>query len=449
MSNDSLLAFQPIVWSRRRLAALTILFAAICFVGVAVYFLAFSRPAESTMRVWLGLNGSQQTRTALELGREATQRGLHLEYVTVRTSEDALRMVSQGELDVAIVRGGVNRDQPGVRQLMLAGREVVHVFTRTSSGATNAAEALRGRRVYLGEPQSEVREVAEVFMAFMGLQPGRDFSEVALPSPTTPADSGDWPDVVVEVGPLPSARSERWARDLNYALVALPMGDAMHLRDRTWESVEIPAMAYRSTPAVPAEPVSTVGCRLVVVAGQHVAGPDVRALLEVVYQSDFPRRLGLPPLDPAQIASKLEFPLHAGAVQYLERDRPLWTMDLLQRFQNLYAGAASLFCAGLLLFGWWRKLRAPRFETYLLRLAQLELNALRSFHDDGHLDTDAFVALRQQLLELRCELLEIVANSYQRPDDKVNNLLSRVNDVHASLDRLHAPAARSALRISA
>lgn len=449
MSSNIVESIHPLHWTARRRAGAVVLLAAIGFALVAIYCFAFDASDESNLRIALGLNGSQQPRAFVQFAQEARDHGLALQYVSAPTSEDALRMVSRGELDVAIVRGGIDREQSDICQIMLGGREVVHVFVREQQPHGPIAGTFRDRRVHLGEPRSEVHQVAIALLGFMGLEPGRDFTEVALPPSGTSLDSAEWPDVIVEVGPLLSPRGETWVRKYNYALAEMPLGDALHLRDRIWEAVEIPAMAYDATPAVPAETISTVSCRLVIVAGRHVDAAAVRTLLEVIFKSDFPRRLGLPPFDPAMIADTLEFPLHPGALAYLERDRPLWTVDLIQRLQKLYGAVGSFFCAALLLFSWWRRLRAPRAETYLLKLAQLELAALHTARDEGHVNASTYASLQKDLLDVRCELLEILARSSRRPDEQLSKLLPRVNEVQTSLDRLHAPLAKPNLRISA
>ena len=75
----------------------------------------------------------------------------------------------------------------------------------------------------------------------------------------------------------------------------------MNLRKPAIEEVTVPASTYGAHPAVPHKPLHTVGSRGVVIANGAVSAVAIRRLLEVLYESDFARRVGVPPLAPSTV----------------------------------------------------------------------------------------------------------------------------------------------------
>lgn len=417
-----------------------LLFAAACtaiFAGVRWSHYAQARPP---LRASLGTGGAHNELLKNVLRKECDRYNVPITIQSVPGSDAALQRIVQGELDVAVVRGFVGRDEPTIHQLCIGVCEVLHLFVRARGEVTSPIDALRGKRVYLGPPGSETRALAEIVLGYLALETGVDFQEAKFDASSLDQDaSQDLPDALFEVSPLPSRLGEKLVREHGYRLVSLPYGAALHLRERTLEDVVIPAYTYRAEPAVPAAPLTTVGCRTVVVASSRVPSATVTDLLEVLFESDFARHAGLPQWDESLVTSSLEYPLHAGATAYLQKDLPLIRSDVVDQFEGMRDALGSTGCAILLFWGWYRRRKVPQLEGYLLQLAEIELEALRKYRS-GQFSLFELQGLRDRLWLLKREMLEHYTKHGEKMSDDIVQALTRVRDVDGSLTKLSRPA---------
>lgn len=392
------------------------------------------------VHISLGPGGQRNAQLQSVLIAECAHQGLPLVIKPVSGSEAALQGIVDDHIDLAVVRGCVGHDHPTLRQVCTGVCEVLHLFVRDEHAATlTAADAIRGKRVFLGTPGSETQALANTVLEFMRCQPGIDFEVATLDlSQLGSLPTNTLPDAIFEVSAVPSSIGEVLARTHGYRLVSLPFGQAMHLRERTLDSITIPPYTYAAEPPVPAAPLETVGCRTIIVASDRVSTAAVSTMLAVLFESDFARHAGLPQWDPSLNSTALEFPLHPGTTAYLAKDRPLIRADVLEKFADMRDAAASTGCALLLFWGWYRRRKVPRLEGYLLQLAEIELAALRK-HRVGNLTPADLQVWREQLWLLKREMLEHYTTHRGKMENELVAALARVRDVDGSLVKLLRP----------
>jgi len=423
-----------------RKVPMLLLFAAACTAIFAAVRWSHYAQARPPLRVSMGTGGAHNELLKNVLRQECDRYDVPITIQSVSGSDAALRQIVQGELDVAVVRGFVGRDEPTIHQVCIGVCEVLHLFVRDSGEAHSPIDLLRGKRVYLGPPGSETRALAEIVLGFMALETGVDFQEASFDELALDqrADS-DLPEAIFEVSALPSRLGEKLVGEHGYQLVSLPYGPALQLRERTLEEIVIPAYAYGAVQAVPAEPLTTIGCRTVVVASSRVPSATVSNLLEVLFESDFARHAGLPQWDESLVTSSLEYPLHAGATAYLRKDLPLIRSDTVDQFEGMRDALGSTGCAILLLWGWYRRRKVPQLDGYLLKLAEIELEALRNYRL-GQLSPQELQGLRERLWLLKREMLEHYTTHREKMSDDIGQALARVRDVDGSLTKLSRAA---------
>jgi len=200
-------------------------------------------------------------------------------------------------------------------------------------------------------------------------------------------------------------------------------------------SAYVPANTYGVTPAVPDKPLHTVGTRAVVIANASVPKIAVRRLLQVLYESDFARRAGIPPLNDSLILRAAEYPNHAGTVAYLHRHDPWINKDFIDNVMNLRGLAVSIASAVVLLWQWFRRRRSSEMNGYLRTCTQLEIEAARASLRNEFTEEQLAACLRQ-VSELKVDALAKHLAGAFPGDQQFAALLSRLESLQRSLPSL-------------
>jgi hypothetical protein len=173
----------------------------------------------------------------------------------------------------------------------------------------------------------------------------------------------------------------------------------------------------------------------VLIAHADVSKTAIRRLLEVLYESDFARRVGMQPLDAKLLQRSGEYPTHAGTVAYLRRHDPLVNKDLVERLKSLRGMIVSAASALILAWQWFRRRRNEGADDYLRVCNKLELGALRSASrgEFGEADLHALLA---QLAALKIDVLEKHEEGAFTAEQPFADLLSRIERLQQSLPSL-------------
>jgi TRAP-type uncharacterized transport system substrate-binding protein len=443
--------------------------AALTALGLAVFFYLHS-PAPKTYRLRVTAGNVLGTRhqLAVRLQGDVTRRNLVLELVPSAGSEEALDWVNRREVDVALVQGGLSSvGRPNVREVAALHIEPMHLLVKKElfKDASASLTALRGKTVDLQEVGSGTHSLATAILEFAGLRP-RDqdpaggYLPVSLDRKELFAeqDTARLPDAVFLLASLPASTANVLATRHGYRLVPLPFAEAFALRSLTEPAAEadpqapargrvvmgrmqaatVPAFTYGVEPAVPAQPLPTLGARLLLVAHRDVPPQAVFQLVEATYGAEF-GQIVRPPLDPKLMDLPPEFPWHDGAVLYQQRNTPLLSgqaMDSAHKGVAIFAAAAS----GLFVLWQWLKLsgqvvRDKAFNNYISQVTRIEERVLTAEKDRPFAVAD-LEALQDQLCRLKIQALDEFAREELKGNELLLGFLVQVNDARDYLARL-------------
>jgi TRAP-type uncharacterized transport system substrate-binding protein len=433
-------------------------------IGLAVSFWLhdpLGRPVH--LRLTAGQEEGTRHRIAQELRREAARRGLILDLHPTAGSSEALRALEAGQVDVALVQGGLEmRDSPVLRQVATLHVEPLHLLVKEEihRDVARSLAGLRGKVVNLGEPGSGSRLLASDVMAFSGLTSGSDFaaSDLGYADLERETDRSRLPDAIFTVSTLPSPIVRRLVTRHAYRLVPLPFLEAFtlgaldqddasdrrsgepriridrrHIYDAT-----IPAFVYEVEPGVPPVPIHTLGTRLLVVARRDLSAGTIRRLLDVVFNSPFAQVIQ-PPLDAGLLELPPELQWHDGTLDFVRRNSPLIAGDVIDVIEKEISIIGVLAGGILCLVQWlrrryrWRRERG--FESYILRVAEVERRALVLSRAPA-LDLPALLELQDELTRIKGEALRRFADGELDGEELMSGFLTHASDARDFLIRL-------------
>lgn len=387
----------------------------------------------------LNLGGGVELKYRADLAgilcEEAAANDLKIDIQRNGRSKDAIERVNRGELDAAVIPAGLAVPGDNVRQVAMLECEMLHLFVRPDLLPQGVA-GLRGKRLALGPPDNGVRILAEEVLKFIGMRPGVDYQDEAYAfTELRDLPPQAMPDGIFSLSPLPSPMGQRLVREYGYQLMDLPFGEALALRKPYLDDVSVPAHTYGAYPAVPGKLLHTVGTRAVLIAHCDVPKTAIRRLLEVLYESNFARRVGMSPLDVKLLERPGEYPNHAGTVAYLHRHDPWINSDIVENLKRLRGMIVSAISAAILAWQWYRRRNADGLDDYLRAGNELELSALRaaSRREFGEAELQASLG---QLTSLRIAVLEAQQEGLIPADQQLAGLLSRLDGLQQSLPRL-------------
>jgi hypothetical protein len=165
--------------------------------------------------------------------------------------------------------------------------------------------------------------------------------------------------------------------------------------------------------------------------------------LEVLYESDFARRVGIQPLNVALLQRSGEYPNHPGTVAYLHRNDPLFNKDRIDGIKSFAGTLVSAFSALILAWQWYKRRRVAGVDDYLRACNKLELDAMDA-SSRGALGEAELQAALAQLGDLKIDVLEKHQQGVFAGDQQFAALVSRIESLHETLPRLLAFSSQGA-----
>ncbi|HVU89726.1 MAG TPA: TAXI family TRAP transporter solute-binding subunit [Pirellulales bacterium] len=411
--------------------------ALLALIALTLYFW-FHEPApkEHALRMTAGDPLNHRYQLALLLKEEAAKHDLQLEIVGNWESQDALTKLATDELDIALTLGDFDIPDEHLRQVAVLNREVMHLFVRPEL-IDGGLKGLRGHTLNLNVPGSNTHKMSHRMLHLVGLESGRDYTEVELPHAEIMTRTADeLPDGIFVITSLPWGEvGDRLVGQLGYRLMELPYGDAVSLRNPSVRDAVIPAYSYGINPPVPDRPLHTLGQQLLVVARRETPSAAIERLMTVIFESEFGRRARLSTLSPLASRDGNEFPMHAGTLKYLHRNEPLIKADSIDKLENLRSFLVSAALACFLFWRWQKRRNMIGFESYIDAVTELELAAM-NMDRSGPVDFAELKRLRGRLTELKTEALEREAEGVLSGDDQMSSFLTHVSDVRNYLDSM-------------
>ena len=448
----------------RTLKDLAMLAVAIGFVamGATFWFRPSNKPKTITLKMTAGDGSGLRHRLATEFSQAAAKSEIQIVVEPTDGSEAALEKLRQGEFDIALVQGGLtsNQDWP-IRQISALHIEPLHLLVRPELQSLvneKGLSQLAGRKINLGAMGSGTHSLASSVLRFAGLRTDSE-QDGALYHPyemnyteLLSADKDALPDAIFTVSSLPSPIADFLTDKHDFQLVPIPFGEAFSLQavlelgtkpeegsvdKRHVYATTIPAFTYRVEPASPAEPLKTVGTRLLLVVHERVSGEHVKRLLECLYDSSFiPSEqsvenslLDLPP----------EFPLHRGAELYRQRNKPIIAGDAIDYLEKVLAITATVAGGTFFVAQWYlrsnRRRRESSFASYMERVIQIENESMQN-ELAAQLDLATLIRLQRELAVLKSEAVSRFAAGKLEGEGVIHGFLALVNDARNQLTRL-------------
>jgi hypothetical protein len=265
--------------------------------------------------------------------------------------------------------------------------------------------------------------------------------------------ASDLPSAIFTVSSLPSPLADYLIESHDYRLVPLPFGEALALEaflqlgdpvavgsidKRHLFETRIPAFTYSVNRAEPPQPLPTIGTRLLLAANERVPNDVVQRLLDLLYNSNF-ALAERPPLDATLLDLPSEFPMHAGALQYRTRNKPLIAGDAIDYWEKVLAIAATLAGGSFFMAQWYirwsRRKREANFASYMERVIAIE-NAAMQTELSAQLDLGQLIRLQRELAELKSEAVRKFASGELEGEGLIHSFLALVNDARNQLTRL-------------
>lgn len=437
-------------------------------IAAAVYFHA-GRPELHVLRISAGSRKGTRYQIARRLARSAREYGVNLLIVETEGSEQALDLVDSGELDLALVQGGLEmRGRPGVRQVASLKIEPLHLLVKAEidpgSDGARGLEFLRSRRVNLGPRGSGTHDLAREVLDFAGLAPRNERNPDGYLATTLSYDEltderldhAELPDAMFTVSALPSPVVRHLVTKRGYRLVPLRFGHAFELDAQPFDEdvlapdafasqhlvqrshvydIEIPAYTYGLSPPIPPEPISTFGTRLLLVANHRTSAQGVERLLEAAHAN----APGGPVIDRDLLEIDPEIEWHAGTITFREHNKPLLINDAIDLMEKGTSLTGGLLGGVFFLWQWYRhRLRRRRelgFEMYLLKVAELEEEAM-NVELRPMLDLKELARIQVRLNRLKTEALERFAAGELEGEELISGFITHVNNARDYVTRL-------------
>ncbi len=404
---------------------------------VAIIALAIAgRERRHHLRITAGDERGHRTLIARELAELAERRGLELEIISTQGSLDSIAQVADGSLDAALVQGGLDAPET-VREVAPVALEPLHVLAR---GELWDLEDLRGARIQLAPPGSGTRVIAIDVLALAGLcdDDGEhaSFTEVEHTyAELETLDEASLPDAIFHVSTLPSPVAQRLLSRRGYHLLPLAISGAAHIHNVAVLPGTIPAYTYGATPPTPRETLPTLATRMLVVAHRDTDEEAVRLLLDTLDSEAFARAANLSRVERTPLWDEAELPLHRGTNQWLRRDQPLLTPELMEGLESLRSFLVSVVVAAFLLYRWYRTRKLHGLDGFLAEVSTIDRDVLAA-ERAPNLELQSLLDLRVRLGEVKARALESFAKGNIHSEELLSSFLTHVSDVRSHLNAM-------------
>lgn len=416
--------------SSRALAVLATIF----LLASGVFLFTAFRTEQVSIRISAGDQRGRRAEVARALLVEAERRGVAIEIVPAAGSEEALARVQRRELDAALVQGGLE-SAPDVREVAALALEPLHLLVRGDADVYEL-EDLRGHRVNLAPPRSGTRRLALDVLHLARLRPGRDFEETAFGyQELEEMEAAQLPDAIFHVSGIPSPVARFLVNERGFRVMPLPMAGAVALRNVAVSAGTIPAYTYGAAPPTPAEDVPTLATRMLLVAHRDTPDETVRRLLEAISSDDFGTLARVQRSDLPLLLERPEMQLHPGTTEWLRRNDPLLTPELMEGIESFRSFLVSLVVAAVLAFRWWRRTRMRGLDEYMRAVSRVDREALE-LEREARLDLAKLIALRTRLGEAKTRALEAFSRGTIHSDELLSSFLTHVGDVRSHLNAM-------------
>jgi TRAP-type uncharacterized transport system substrate-binding protein len=428
--------------------------------GAGLLYYRYSRQTSTrVVRIAYGSGGPVCRHFLEQMALHGRDRGLDIRLVVTEGTAETINLIEKGETDLGLATGAIeDASQGSVLEItplymeplqMLVTEELYDAISRDFS-------QLRGKSIALDARLSATNLLATELLSFMGLvdPPGTpQFSPVYIQQPDLLAitDPAALPQVIFQIGGLPSQTIRQMIVNHRYRLVALPFGASFNLEkfqaadrpnlvagtalrvDRAFvEEFVIPAFSYSVLPPVPPEDTRTVASRLLLLGSRNVDDQTVRKILDLLFSPEI-SDLVRPALTVDLLDTGFQFQRHPGTVRYVDAMTPIDVEGAFTNYGRLvevWGLAIALYVAaakGLKLLRQRQGLSKRSAGDFLEDVLAVEVEATSTAsHDDR-------VRLDQRLTDIKKTAIEMHLAETLDDAESLPSLLVAVADARTRI----------------
>jgi hypothetical protein len=439
--------------------------------GFAAWYLWWpARSVRLSLRVATGkLTNPPNHMTKFLLDR-AARYNLNITLVDVAGSEQSLKLLEDGEIDVALIRGGMKLvEQKNVRQLTNLDVEIFHLLIRgeLAEQAEKDLRVLRGKRISINKAATGTHYWSLDILDFLELEPdtpakkgnftpltldNQDLLKICTVMTKGSAEEkkrveGEMPDAILFGGPLPSTVPNRLVHQAGYRILATPFAQAyIQTRKRegfsndalnpaaALEVATLPAFTYGVSPPVPPRDAPALGLRRVVIAHKDANTEALHRLLRVFYAE-----AGDGAFDPVELAKmRPEYELHPAVTSFRDEQEQVLQKTLIRLGEKAAGLIGGLVGLGVAIWGYYRWRRLLRFEKFFHDVLAVEQVA-RGLQVDPAAPAEPSARVRylqERLADLRRDVIGEFAGGKLQGETLILGILTLITASEAALPGL-------------
>ena len=356
-------------------------------------------PLPEVVHFGTGPVGGHYARFGEALRKEVAKQGIELELITTTGSMENIRLLADGEIDIALVQGGIQGDAPDAQLESIASvfYELVLVVERADWDASH----IEGGRIAIGPPGSGANALARQLLDDQGVRdgvpPGTRLVEIGGQKAAEALRAGEV-DSGVFVTPLESPAARELFTDPGLRVTDLTLAEAFTRHYHYLRRIVIPAGLLDLRLEVPPADVQAIAT-----TASLVIGPDAhRALIPLLIESARAslRQWGLLAA-PGEFPSALgvEAPLAPEARQFFDRGPSFFYRWLPFRYASA-ATRLTIFLIPLLtlLYPLFR-LAGPAYRTLIRRRVYRWYRVLQKIETkmDSNVDAASLPQIRKEI----------------------------------------------------
>lgn len=446
--------------------------AALCLTFVFASMNSWYEPADAipVLRFSAGPELTRRYQVADYLREVASSKGVSLQMIKNAGSEECLKQIQAGLLDVAVVSSGIKiPNDDAVTVLGALNCESFHVLIKPNINKNiPLSKALLGKRINLGVPGSTEWILGHEFLKFARLQLPElqdrpigsavtvenwskqrinDHCKGILNAPSLQRQTmvDELPDCFLLLDTMPCQQVPLLVEAAGYEIRPLPASRAFladllqtSASDHTvverefLEPSKIEALSYCTTEPFPAADCETVGVRLLLVANRSVKAEAIAPLMQAVFESEFTHRLA--PKSPREISGPYE--IHPAAAFFFDRDKPMMVMQEAINWLSSGLSFLGAFSAGALSL--WGIIRRRKWRTAADYIAEVRaisdtIHTLDQSAMEGNHIQDVAKQLDDRLMMLQHALIDDVCAGRMSPDPSFFSTLALIKEAQEDL----------------
>lgn len=309
---------------------------------------------------------------------EANVPGLHITVVPTTGSDENLRQLEAGQVDLAITQADVPAGS-SARTIAVLFRDLFQLFVSSSSGIGQFTD-LAGRKILLQPNSGE-------FYSFMELATHYGFAIEDFHLLFASGEAADRlfdrgeADALFRVRTLNNDYVSRMVRQAHAQLLPLEQAEALKIQHPALEAASIPKGAYQGYPPIPSTTLPTIAVQRLLLAHRDLNRNIVRQLTQILGEHRREIAAAIPE-EHAGLRSLVTtikrpnptagtgIPQHAGAIAYYEQEQPSWigaAFLFLSKNAALLIAVTTLPAGSLIgLWEWGQRLRQTADDKRLL-----------------------------------------------------------------------------------